>query len=422
MMVFALLILFLAIGLPVSFSLALSATIPLWLSGFPLSTIALRMTDGLNSFALLALPLFMLSGALMDYGCTPRIIRFVNMLFGRLPGGLGTVTIASSIFFSSISGSGSATVAAIGGVTTRDLIAQNYPRGYVASMLASAGGLGILIPPSIPFVVYGITAEVSISRLFVAGVVPGLLIGVCLIAYNTIVAKVRGFGLADRHVYSTREKIAITVDALLPLGMPVIVLGGVVLGAITPTEASVVATVYAFLLGAFVYRELTPRRFLQACRVAMTASTMILFVIACADIFSWYLTIENIPTAITDAFLGFGGGAVGIMLLVTALLLFLGTFMETSAIILITTPILLPIVTKLGFDPVHYGVLLIVNLIIGAMTPPLAVTLFISTRLCGIEMQDTFPDILHFIAIYVVLLLLLTFVPAVTLWLPSVLL
>lgn len=419
MIIFLILVALLVLGLPVAIALGLSAMIPMMFAGFPLSTVALRMTDGINSFALLALPLFMLSGALMEHGCTPRIIRFVNMLFGRMPGGLGSVTIASCTFFSSISGSGSATVAAIGGVTAKDLIKQNYSRGYVASMLAAAGGLGILIPPSIPLVVYGIVAQVSISRLFAAGLIPGMLIGLCLVVYNTVIAKRQGFGAIDTHRYTVKEALAVTYDALLPLGMPIIVLGGIVIGAFTPTEASVVATVYSFVVTAFVYRELTPKKFLDACANAMTASTMILFVIACANAFGWYLTVAHISDQIAHTFVSLSDNPVIVMLMITALLLFLGTFMETSSTILITTPILLPIALSLGFDPVHYGILLIVNLIIGAMTPPLAVTVFISTRLCGIEMQDTFPDILLIIALYIAVLLVLTFVPSITMWLPS---
>lgn len=419
MIVFVSLAILLFLGVPVAFALGLSSLLALMASGLPLSIVALRMTDGLNSFALLALPLFMLSGALMGYGCTPRIIRFVDMLFGRLPGGLGSVTIVSCTFFSSISGSGSATVAAIGGVTAPHLIRQNYSRGYVASLLAGAGGLGILIPPSIPLVVYGISAGVSISQLFAAGIVPGLFITLCLIAYNTVVSRRKGYGAAEAKRYAPREALAITVDALLPLGMPIIVLGSVMFGAVTPTEASVVATVYAFVLAAFVYRELSVRDFFIACRDAMASSTMILFVIACANVFGWYLTVEGISSQITSAFLGVSDDGIVVILMIMLLLLFLGTFMETSAIVLITTPILLPIVVALGYDPVHYGILLIVNLIVGAMTPPLAVTLFISTRLCGIEMQDAFPEILQVLAIFVAVMLVLTFFPAITMWLPS---
>jgi C4-dicarboxylate transporter DctM subunit len=419
MILFISLVAFLLLGLPVAIALGFSSLIALVASGLPLSIIALRMTDGLNSFALLALPLFMLSGTLMGYGSTPRIIRFVDMLFGRLPGGLGSVTVASSAFFSSISGSGSATVAAIGAVTAPHLIKQNYPRGYVAALLAGAGGLGILIPPSIPLVVYGISAGASISQLFIAGVVPGLLIALALIIYNTIVASRNGYGSTEQVRYSTREKLAITADALLPLGMPAIVLGSVILGIATPTEASVIATVYAFVLGAVVYREITLQSFFDACRAAMTSSAMILFVIACANVFGWYLALAGLSTEITNVFLNVSDNGIIVMLMITVLLLLLGTFMETSAIVLITTPVLLPVVTALGYDPVHYGILLIINLIIGAMTPPLAVTLFISTRLCGIEMQDVFPEILHIIGIIVAVLLVLTFFPAITMWLPS---
>lgn len=419
MILFLTLTILLVLGLPVSFALGLSAMVAMVASDLPLSTVALRMTDALNSFSLLALPLFMLSGALMEHGCTPRIIRFVNILFGRLPGGLGSVTIAGCMFFSSISGSGSATVAAIGGVTTKDLLKQNYSKAYVSSMLAAAGGLGILIPPSIPMVVYGIVAQVSISQLFAAGFVPGILIGIALIIYNTIIAKRKNFGLSGTERHTAKEIMAITYDAVLPLGMPIIILGGILAGAFTATEASIVAAVYAFILSAFVYRELTLKKFLDSCASAMTSSTMILFVIACANAFGWYLAIEGLSNDIAQAFVGFSSNGVVLMLMITALLLLLGTFMETSSIILITTPILLPIVVSLGFSPVHYGILLIINLIVGAMTPPLAVTLFISTQLCGIKMQDSFPDILYIIALYVVLLVLFTFVPSITMWLPS---
>lgn len=419
-LLFTLLTVFLFMGLPIAFALGLSTMIPLMLYDYPLSTVPLTMTDGINSFALLALPMFMLSGALMGYGCTPRIVRFVNMLFGWLPGALGAVTIASCTFFSSISGSGSATVAAVGSITTRDMIRQGYAKPYIASMLSAAGGLGILIPPSIPLVVYGISAQVSISRLFIAGIIPGLLVALSLIVYNTIISKRRGYGQIEQRRYTSKEALWITYDALLPLGMPIFVLGSVIYGVVTPTEASIVATVYAFVLAAFVYRELTFSKFLDACTDAMTASTMILFIIACSNVFSWYLTIENISNQITDAFLFLSSNPIVVILLITALQLFLGTFMETSSQVLITTPILLPIVVALGYDPVHYGILLIVNLIIGAMTPPLAVTLFISTRLCGIEMQDTFPEILYLIGLYTAILLVLTFFPVITMWLPTV--
>jgi C4-dicarboxylate transporter DctM subunit len=420
MIIFPILIALLLAGLPVSFALGLSSMICVKLAGFPLSIVAQRMCDGVNSFALVALPMFMLSGEIMAYGCTPRIVKFVNMIFGRAPGGLGSVTIASCTFFSAISGSGSATVAAIGGVTCQELIRQNYRKGYIASMLASAGGLGILIPPSIPMVVYGISAQQSISRLFAAGVIPGIFIAVCLIVFNTIVSKRNGYGISEKHQYTSGEVMAITLDALLPLGMPAIVLGGVMFGIFTATESSIIATVYSIILAAFVYREFKFKNFVTSCKKAMSSSTIVLFVIACANAFAWYLTIDNVSAALTSAFIAFSSNKIIIMLMITALLLLLGTFMETSCIVLITTPILLPVVVGLGYDPIHYGILLITNCIIGAMTPPLAVTLFLSTQMCGIDMQDAFPDILYFIAIYILLLLVLTFIPGITLWLPSV--
>lgn len=420
MMIFIVLVILLLLGVPVAFSLGLSTVFCVVADGMPLSIIAQRMSDGVNSFSLVALPMFILAGEIMAYGCTPRIVNFVNMLLGKAPGGLGSVTIASCTFFSAISGSGSATVAAIGGVTCNELIRQDYKRGYIASMLAAAGGLGILIPPSIPMVVYGVSAQTSISKLFMAGVVPGVTIGVILILFNTFWCKKKAYGVIDKHHYTGDEILHITLDALLPLGMPVVVLGGVMSGIFTPTESSIIATVYALILSGVVYKQLKFENFVDACKKAMTSSTIILFVIACANAFAWYITIAQISTQITNFFLMLSSNKVVIMLSITLLLFILGTFMETSCIILICTPILLPIVQSLGYDAVHFGILMIINCIVGAMTPPLAVTLFLSTKMCEIDMTDAFPDILYFMGIYIVLLIIFTFVPEITLWLPSI--
>ena len=420
MLIFIFLVILLLLGLPVAFSLGLSTVACILIDGLPLSIVAQRMCDGVNSFSLVALPMFILAGEIMAYGCTPRIVNFVNMLLGKAPGGLGSVTIASCTFFSAISGSGSATVAEIGGVTCNEMIRQKYKRGYIASMLAAAGGLGILIPPSIPMVVYGVSAQTSISKLFMAGIVPGVTIGVVLIVYNTFWSKRMGYGILDKHHYTKQEVLKITLDALLPLGMPLIVLGGVMSGIFTPTESSIIATVYALVLSSLVYKQLKLKDFFEACKKAMTSSTIILFVIACANAFAWYITMAQISSKITHFFLNVSSNPTVIMLCITLLLLILGTFMETSCIVLICTPILLPIVKSLGYDAVHFGILMIINCIVGAMTPPLAVTLFLSSKMCEIDMMDTFPDILYFIGIYVVLLIIFTFVPQITLWLPSI--
>ena len=229
-----------------------------------------------------------------------------------------------------------------------------------------------------------------------------------------------GYGILDKHHYTKQEVLKITVDALLPLGMPLIVLGGVMSGIFTPTESSIIATVYALVLSSLVYKQLKLKDFFEACKKAMTSSTIILFVIACANAFAWYITMAQISSKITHFFLNVSSDPTVIMLCITLLLLILGTFMETSCIVLICTPILLPIVKSLGYDAVHFGILMIINCIVGAMTPPLAVTLFLYSKMCEIDMMDTFPDILYFIGIYVVLLIIFTFVPQITLWLPSI--
>ncbi len=418
-LMFAILGICLVLGVPVGFAIGISATVYLTSAGFPpLSIIPTKMVDGINSFSLLALPLFIISGNIMSYGCTPRLMRFANMLLGRLPGGLGAAGVASAGFFGAISGSGVATTAAVGGLVGPEMVKQGYGKGYTASLLCAGGTLGIVIPPSLPMVIYCTSANTSVGRLFLAGVIPGLMTILSLIIFNVFIAKRRGYG-SERNHYTKKQVISITVDALLPLFMPVIILGGVLTGIFTPTESAAVAVIYAFVLGKFVYRELSFKDLYKVLNESVKSSAIIMFIMACAAPFAWLMATQNIPTLFANVILSISSNKAVLMLLISFLLLVLGTFMETNSIIILMTPMLYPIVTGLGMNPIHFGVLMVMMMAIGGTTPPLAVCLFTSTRAVGITVEESFPDILYICAVLVLCYTLALVFPQIVMTLPE---
>lgn len=411
----------LVIGVPVAFSIGISSMLFLFVSGSaPLEIMSQKLVDGINSFPLLALPLFVIAGDIMSYGCTPRLIRFANMLLGRMPGGLGSAGIAGSAVFGAISGSGVATTAAMGGIVGPEMVNNRYKAGYVASILTAAGVLGAVIPPSLPLVVYSNSSSQSIRELFMASLVPGILAIICLIVLNTIISKRRGYGVSQEQ-YTGKEKIKITLDAIPTLFMPIIVLGSVLGGIMTPTESAVVAVVYSFFLSAFVYKQLKWKDFLDVATRSTITTATIMLIMACAAPFGWIVAFNNIPSALADAVLALSTNKYVVLTLIMLLLLFLGTFMEGISIILILCPILLPIMEQLGVDLVHFGILMNFNICIGAATPPLAVCLFTMCRILRIKVEDTFPDILYVIGVLVAVLVVIMVVPDICMWLPNVL-
>lgn len=407
------------LGVPVGFAIGISATVFLAGTGFPpLSIIPTKIVDGVNSFALLALPLFIISGNVMAYGCTPRLMRFANMLLGRLPGGLSAAGIASAGFFGAISGSGVATTAAVGGLVGPEMVRQGYGKGFTASVICAGGTLGIVIPPSLPMVIYCTIANVSVGRLFMAGVIPGVMTIILLILFSVIISKRRNYA-AEHYSYSAPEIVSITIQALLPLLMPVIILGGVLTGAFTPSESAAVATIYAFLLAAFVYRELKFRDLYKIMTESAVSTSIIMFIMACATPFAWLMATQNIPAMFAKYILSISSNAAVLLFLISLLLLILGTFMETNSIIILMTPMLLPIITSLGMDPIHFGVLIVLMMAIGGTTPPLAVCLFTSTRIIGITIEETFPDIIYVCCVLIFSYALVLIFPMISMWLPT---
>lgn len=415
-MLFIALLFLLALGVPIAICIGGSAMAVAIVDDFPpVMLIIQRITEGIQSFPLLALPLFILAGEIMSYGCTPRILRFANMLLGKRNGGIGSVAVATSAFFGAVCGSAAATTAAVGGLIGPEMETQGYPKGYIASLIASSGGIGILIPPSVPMVVYCIIANVSIGKMFTAGVLPGLLLGILYIIYNRFMAKKHGWSTMEHHQYTLKEGLDIALAAIPPLLMPVFVLGGVLSGLVTATESAVVAVVYSAFLAMGVYRELSFKGLFCACSKCLTTSGILLFIIACASPFGWIVSTKGLPAKVAHVMLSLTDNKVLIVILVLVLLVFLGTFMDTGVIILLTTPILLPIMTSLGYDPIHYGVILVMTIIIGGTTPPLAVGLYTGCRIMGIELENTIPIVFHFIGIQILCLIILTIFPQISL-------
>lgn len=417
---FVIFVICLALAVPVGFSIGISATFFLVFgSNIPISIVVQKMVDGINSFSYLALPLFVLSGAIMVYGSTPRLMRLANLLLGRLPGGLGAAGSLGCGFFGAISGSGVATTASIGAIVAPEMVRQGYGKGFTASLIAASGTLGLVIPPSVCMVVYAQNAGVSIGSMFLAGFIPGFIAVFLLGGLSVVVAIRRNYKGEPVAVSTVKDVIMIVLDALLPLLMPVIILGGVLSGMFTPTESATIATVYAFLLAKFVYKEITWKQLYRTLVDSARASASILFIIAAATPFGWVLTMKNVTAIVSNAVLSALHSPALIYLAIVLILCILGTFMESFTIIILTTPIFLPIIQSIGVDPVAYGIVLMFCICIGGITPPLAVCLFTSCRILKIRIEETIPDVWLVIGVLFVVTLLLMVCPQISLFLPG---
>jgi C4-dicarboxylate transporter, DctM subunit len=408
-----------AIGIPISVGIGISAVLYILVySSISPAVIAQQMTLGVDSFPLLAIPLFLLAGLIMSEAeITTRIIAFADALVGRIAGGLAMVMVISCMFFGAISGSGVADVTAIGSLILPAMEKQGYRKGLSASLLGCAGSLGTVIPPSIVMIILGVTTGTSIGKLYLGGFIPGVLTGACLMVlawvYATRMDLPPGAPFAWRKVGTTFRQ------AFLSLLTPVIIIGGIVSGIFTATEAAAVASAYALVLGLAVYRTLRwsqlPSIFL---RVAETTG-IILFIIAAAALFGWILAAEQIPQRLAEFFLGISRNYYVLLMLINVLLLILGTFMETIAIIIIVVPVLMPLVTSLGMDPVHFGVMVTVNMAIGANTPPVGVDLIAACKVGHTTLDDAMPYIWPFVGAMTVALALVTFIPPLVTLLPN---
>ena len=416
------LILFLILNVPVGIAIGCSSLVAIMASGTLSHTyIVSTLVSASDSFPIMAIPLFILAGELMGAGgVSKRLLNVCNAFFGRITGGLGICTVVVCMFFAAVSGSGPATVAAVGSMVVPSMLEKGYSKKFTLALIACAGSIGVIIPPSIPMVVYGVSTSTSISGMFMAGFVPGFLIGGVLIAVCYFYSKKQGWK-GDEKRYSAREKFEIIWDAKWALINPIIILGGIYGGIFTPTEAAAVAAVYAFICGVFIHKEMNPGKLFNTIGNACSTTGTTMVIIGCATAFTKILTIQQIPTMVTNMILGMSDNKFVILLLINILLLIVGCFMDTTPAMMVLSPILLPIALSFNMSPIHFGIIMVVNLAIGFIAPPLGINLFVAARVGKEPLETVTSGIVMFILAMLVCLLLITYIPQISMALPSIL-
>ena len=409
----------LIIGVPVGIALAGSSMVWVLMSGsVPDFVVIHRMVNGVDSFPLLAIPFFILAGNLMNSaGITNRIFAFATACIGWLRGGLGHVNIIASVLFAGMSGAAVADAGGLGTIEIKAMRDAGYDDDFAVAVTAASSTIGPIIPPSLPMVVYGVMASASVGQLFTAGFIPGILMALALMLMVAWYAKRRNYPRDKR--FSIRLLGTTFKRAFLSLMTPVIIVGGILTGAFTPTEAAISASVYALILGVFVYRTLTPKRLFHVSMDTIETSAIILFIVAAASIFAWILTSNRVTEQFADILMGMTQNPLLILLMLNVVLFIVGCFMETVAAITILVPVLLPIAEGVGVDPVHFGVIMVLNLMIGLLTPPVGMVLYVLSRVAGISFERCSAATLPFLFPLLVVLALITFVPTFSMWLPT---
>jgi C4-dicarboxylate transporter DctM subunit len=413
----------LVFGIPIYAAIGLTGFAATWFLDMDLVFAAQSIFNGVDNFALLAIPAFILAGNIMEKGgLTNDIIRIFRRMFGHIHGSLGIVTILSCMFFAAISGSGPGTVAAIGSIMIPSMVRYGYPAPYAAATSATGGSLGVLIPPSNPMIIYAIIANVSIADMFAAGLLPGLLMGMVLVATAYIVARRNGAVVQSVDEEEEQESLGCLIwQAKFALFLPVLILGGIYSGLFTPVEAAVVAVAYSLLVARFVYHRLDSAALSGAFEQTHRISGALMIVVACSALLAKAITLEMIPQQISVAMSGISSNPLIILLWINIFLIFVGTFMETMSAIIILAPILVPLATSFGINPVHFGVILMINTQIAFLTPPLGVNLFVASQISKLPVEQIIRAVLPFLLALLVVLALVTLFPQISLALPELL-
>lgn len=416
---FVMLFLFLIIGVPVAIALGLSSVLTiLFFSNDSLASLSLKLFQSMEHYTLLAIPFFILSATFLSTGgVAKRIIRFAIACVGSLRGGMAMASVLACMLFAAVSGSSPATVVAIGSIVIAGMVASGYTKEFAAGVVGSAGTLGILIPPSIVMVVYAAITEVSVGRLFVAGIIPGMLAGLMLIGGIYFLARKRN--LPKMPPASLHEILASGWDAIWGLLLIIIIVGGIYSGMFTPTEAAAVAAVYAFIIAVFVYRDLKFRKVPKVLTDSGKITIMLMFIITNAMLFGHVLTTEQIPQQIAQVIINAGMAPWMFLMVVNVLLLIGGSFIEPSGLLLIMAPILFPIAIKLGIDPIHLGVIMVVNMEVGMITPPVGLNLFVLVGITEMSLVEVIKAALPWLLILLTFLIIVTYIPAISLFLPN---
>ena len=415
---FVLLAVLLVIGVPVAVSLAVASLVYIMIDGLPEVVLVHNMINGIDSFPLLAIPFFILAGHLMNTaGITTKIFAFARALVGWMHGGLGHVNVGASIIFAGMSGAAVADAGGLGNVEIKAMRDAGYDTDFSVGITAASSTIGPIIPPSLPLVIFGVMASASIGELFAAGLIPGLLMALSLMIMVAIYSRRRSY---PRDAAFDSRRLWVTFKgAFFPLLTPVIVVGGIVTGAFTPTEAAVAAVAYALFLGLVIYRSLNWRHLVRVSIDTIETSAAILMIVAAATIFAWILTANQVATLLGDSLLDLTENKYILVMIIMSMVLLIGMFMETIAAITILVPVLLPIAGKVGLDPVHLGIIVILNLMIGLLTPPVGMVLYVLADVAGVRFEQCVKATMPFLVPLVIVLLLIAFFPQIALWLPT---
>ena len=418
-LVFSFLI-FLALSVPIAISIGSAAVVAVFSSQrFPIETVFHTMGAGLNSYILLAVPFFIIAGELMNSGSiTTRIFDFANALVGRIPGGLGHANVFASIIFAGMSGSAVADAGGLGAIEMKAMREKGFDDEFSAAVTAASSTIGPIIPPSIPMVVYGVAAEVSVGKLFMGGLIPGIAMGLACSVLVYYYAVKRKYPRLDK--FSMRLVLHTGKKAFLPILTPAIIIGGIMGGMFAPTEAACVAVVYSLFLGFFVYHEVSFKKLREVIFNAMVTTSSVTFIIATAAAFAWLIAIDGLPMRIADFVSSVNLPVWVFLILFNVFFLILGTFMESLSILIIIVPVLMPIFAKLGLDPLHMGVVLVLNLMIGLITLRVGMSLFVVSKVTNVSLQRLYKAIIPWIVPLIIVLLLITYIPELTTWLPNI--
>lgn len=413
LVLFGTMFLLMVIGSPIAVALGVATMVTMTATtNISLTTMSTACLSGLDSFPLMAIPFFMLAGNLMKSGgISRRILDFADAVVGWVTGSVGMVTVVASMFFAALSGSSPATVTAIGGITIPEMKEEGYDPAYATAITAAAGTIGVIIPPSIPFVIYGVAAQCSISDLFLAGIIPGILIGVVLMIVNYVTAKKHGFGHTKK--FHAGHLLRTLGDSIWALLVPVIILGGIYGGIFTPTESAVAAILYSIFVGVFIYHELDLKSILEAFKETALINGQTTFLVGISMAFARFLTMSQVPGTLAKGILGISN-PIAILLVINLFLLVVGCFIDNISSTVILTPILLPIVAGIGMSPIQFGIVMTVNLAIGFITPPYGCNLFFASAISNVSVVDIAKKILPMIGVMLIVLMALTFIPALS--------
>ena len=421
LIIFGLLSVLMLTGMPISIALGLTVlTFLFTMTQVPVEAVAMKLFTGIEKFEIMAIPFFILAGNFLTHGgVARRMINFATALVGHFHGGLALGGVVACALFAAVSGSSPATVVAIGSIMLPAMVKQGYPMSFGVGVIGTSGGLGILIPPSIVMVIYAVSTNSSIGKLFIAGVIPGLLLAAILLSVTWFVAKKRNYPRLPRA--SMKEVLVTMRESIWGLMLIVVVIGGIYTGIFTATEAAAMSAVYAFVVALFIYKDLTFKDVPKVLLASASMSSMLLYIITNAVLFSFLLTSEQIPQNLTNWITGLGLSSVGFLIMVNLLLLLAGNFMEPSSILLISAPLLFPMAMQLGIDPIHLGVLMTVNMEIGMITPPVGLNLYVASGISKMGLTDVTKACGPWILVMLAYLMLITYVPQISLWLPNLL-